>query len=164
MTEETEPILDNKKLLEKISKLEQFSQDLISLTNKYKNNNELILKNKELINYLYEHQNVKDLQFYMLYPNMNIIRDHKNGVFHELHRKDSIQYIQTNISIYMKEKEKIDKKINEIKKKLIDGIEDPSEMDILDKEIYDMVLPLASKKFPNYFKSNNEDENEIESD
>ena len=44
------------------------------------------------------------------------------------------------------------KKSNEIKKKLIDLIEDPSEMDILDKEIYDIILPLASKKFPNYFK------------
>ena len=164
MNDENEPILDNKKLLEKITNIEQLSQDIYSIQKEQKNNNEIFQKNKDFINLLFEHQDVKDLQFYMLYPNMNIIRDHKNGVFHELQRKDSIQYIQTNISIYMKEKEKIDKKINEIKKKLIDGIEDPSEMDILDKEIYDMVLPLASKKFPNYFKSNNEDENEIESD
>ena len=162
MTEENEPILDNKKILEKISKLEQFSQDLISMLNENKNNNEIISKNKEFINYLYEHQNVKDLQFYMLYPNMNIIKDNKKGVFHELKRKDSIQYIQKVISLRIKEKENIDKKINEIKKQLIDAIEDPSEMEILDKEIYDIILPLACKKFPNFFKNKNEDE--IDSD
>ena len=162
MTEENEPILDNKKILEKISKLEQFSQDLISLLEENKSNNEIIAKNKEFINYLYEHQNVKDLQFYMLYPNMNIIKDNKKGVFHELKRKDSIQYIQNIISIRIKEKDSIDKKINGIKKQLIDAIEDPSEMEILDKEIYDNILPLASKKFPNFFKYNNEDE--IDSD
>ena len=162
MTEENEPILDNKKILEKISKLEQFSQDLISLLEENKNNNEIIAKNKEFINYLYEHQNVKDLQFYMLYPNMNIIKDNKKGIFHELQRRDSIQYIQNVISIRIKEKENIDKKINGIKKQLIDAIEDPAEMEILDKEIYDIILPLASKKFPNFFKYNNEDE--IDSD
>ena len=98
----------------------------------------------------------------MLYPNMNIIKDNKKGVFHELKRKDSIQYIQNIISIRIKEKDSIDKKINGIKKQLIDAIEDPSEMEILDKEIYDNILPLASKKFPNFFKYNNEDE--IDSD
>ena len=162
MTEENEPILDNKKILEKISKLEQLSQDLIYILNDNKNNNEIIAKNKEFINYLYEHQNIKDMQFFMLYPNMNIVEDNKNGVFHELQRKDSIQYIQSIISKCIKEKENIEKKANEIKKNLIDAIEDPIEMDILDKEIYDIILPLASKKFPRFLKKNDEDE--IDSD
>ena len=153
MTEETEPILDNKKLLEKITKIEQLSQDLISSQNEYKTNNELLLENKEFINYLYNHQNIKDLKFYMLYPNSNILDNNKNGVFHEIQRKDSIQYIQNIISQSMKNKPEIDKKSNEIKKKLIDLIEDPSEMYILDKEIFDSMMPLACKKFPNYFKT-----------
>ena len=102
MTEETEPILDNKKLLEKITKIEQLSQDLISSQNEYKTNNELLLENKEFINYLYNHQNIKDLKFYMLYPNSNILDNNKNGVFHEIQRKDSIQYIQNIISQSMK--------------------------------------------------------------
>ena len=161
MAEEDEPILDNKKMLEKITKIEQLSQNLISMNNEYSINNDLLLKNKELINYLYDHQNVKDLQFYMLYPNMNIVNDIKSGVFHELSRKDSIQYIQKMISTSIENKKSIDAKINEIKKKLIEFIEDPVEMDILDKEIYDMILPLASKKFPKYFK-NNEEEIELD--
>ena len=162
MSEETEPILDNKKLLEKITKIEQLSQDLLSLKTEYENNNNLILKNKDFINYLYEHQNVKDLKFYMLYPNMNIISDNKNGVFHELQRKDSIQFIQNMISNYMKNKGNIDSKINEIKKKLIDVIEDPVEMNILDKDIFEIIFPLACKKFPNYYKCQNEDDMELD--
>ena len=162
MSVETEPILDNQKILEKITKIEQLSQDLLSLKNEYENNNNLILKNKEFINYLYEHQNVKDLKFYMLYPNMNIINDNKNGVFHELQRKDSIQLIQNMISNSMKNKGNIDSKINEIKKKLIDIIEDPVEMNILDKDIFEIIFPLACKKFPNYFKSQNEDDIELD--
>ena len=152
MTEENEPILDNKKLLDKITKFEQLSQELLSSQNEYKTNNDIISENKEFINYLYNHQNIKDLKFYMLFPNNNILNNNKNGVFHEMQRKDSIQYIQNIISNSMKNKPELDKKSNEIKKKLIDLIEDPSEMDILDKEIYDIILPLASKKFPNYFK------------
>ena len=164
MSDETEPILDNKKLLEKITNLEQLSQELFSLQNEYKINNDILLKNKEFINYLYEHQNVKDLNFYMLYPNMNIVNNHKNGIFHEIKRKDSIQYIQNIISNSIKSKANFDSKSNEIKKKIVDLIEDPVEVDILDKEIYDIILPLISKKFPNYFKNNNEDEDEGEID
>ena len=162
MTEGTEPILDNKKLLEKITKIEQLSQDLHSLKSECTNINGIILKNKEFINYLYEHQNVKDLKFYMLYPNMSIIYDNKNGVFHELQRKDSIQYIQNIISNSMKNKGNIDSKLNEIKKKLIDIIEDPVEMDILDNDIYEMLFPLACKKFPNYFKNPIEEDIELD--
>ena len=157
MSEGAEPILNNQKLLEKISKIEQLSDDLFSLKNEYANINDIISKNKEFINYLYEHQNIKDLKFYMLYPNMNIISDNKNGVFHELQRKDSIQYIQNMISNSMKNKGNIDSKINEVKKKLIDTIEDPVEMNILDKDIYEMIFPLACKKFPSYFKLNEDD-------
>ena len=162
MSEETEPILDNQKLLEKITKIEQLSQDLLSLKKEYENNNNLILKNKEFINYLYEHQNVKDLKFYMLYPNMNIINDNKNRVFHELQRKDSIQHIQNMMSNSMKNKGNIDSKINEIKKKLIDIIEDPVEMNVLDEDIFEIIFPLACKKFPNYFKNQNEDDMEFD--
>ena len=162
MTEETEPILDNKKLLDKITNIEQLSQDLLSIQKDYKNNNDILLQNKEFINYLYEHQNVKDLKFYMIYPNMDIISNNKNGVFHEIQRKDSIQYIQNIISNCIKNKANIDSKLNEIKKKIIDIIEDPVEMDILDKDIFDLILPFASKKFPKYFKSNNDDEFDIE--
>ena len=157
MSEGAEPILNNQKLLEKISKIEQLSDDLFSLKNEYANINDIISKNKEFINYLYEHQNIKDLKFYMLYPNMNIINENKNGVFHELQRKDSIQYIQNMISNSMKNKGNIDSKINEVKKKLIDTIEDPVEMNILDKDIYEMIFPLACKKFPSYFKLNEDD-------
>ena len=159
MEEETEPVLDNKKLLEKITKIEKLSQDILSLQKEYKNNNDLLLKNKEFINYLYEHQNVKDLKFNMLYPNEMIIYDNNNnGVFHEMIRKDSIQYIQNIISNCTKKKTNIDKKTNEVKKQLMDVIEDPAEMEILDQEIYEIILPLASKKFPSFFKCNNEDE------
>ena len=38
MTEEKEPILDNKKLLEKITNLEQLSQEIISIQKEQKNN------------------------------------------------------------------------------------------------------------------------------
>ena len=158
MSDDTEPILDNKKLLEKITNLEQLSQDLLSIQKEYKVNNDILLNNKEFINYLYEHQNVKDLNFYMLYPNMNIINNNKNGVFHEIKRKESIQYIQNIIKNSMKNKTMLDSKSNEIKKKIVALIEDPIEVDILDKEIYDMILPLLSKKFPNYFKNNDEDD------
>ena len=72
MTEIAEPILDEKKLLEKITKLEELSQEIISIQNEQKINMEILQKNKDFINYLFEHQNVKDLQFYMLYPNMMI--------------------------------------------------------------------------------------------
>ena len=163
MEGETEPIIDNKKLLEKITNIEKLSQDILSIQKEYKINNDILLQNKEFINYLYQHQNVKDLKFNMLYPNINIINDKKNGVFHEIIRKDSIQYIQNIISNCIKNKSSIDSKLNEIKKKLIDSIEDPSEMGLLDQEIYEIILPLASKKFPNYFKSNNE-EDDIEFD
>ncbi len=162
MEGETEPIIDNKKMLEKITKIEKLSQDILSLQKEYKNNNDILLKNKDFINYLYEHQNVKELKFNMLYPNDYIIYDIKKGVFHELVRKDSVQYIQNIISNCMKKKASLDTKSNEVKKQLMDAIEDPSEMEILDQEIYEMILPLASKKFPNFFKSNNEDEMDID--
>ena len=93
---------------------------------------------------------------------MDIISNNKNGVFHEIQRKDSIQYIQNIISNCIKNKANIDSKLNEIKKKIIDIIEDPVEMDILDKDIFDLILPFASKKFPKYFKNNNDDEFDIE--
>ena len=38
MTEITEPILDEKKLLEKITKLEELSQEIISIQNEQKHN------------------------------------------------------------------------------------------------------------------------------
>ena len=162
MTEETEPIFDNKKLLEKITKIEEITQEILSIQKESQCNNDTLLQNKEFINYLYEHQNVKDLNFYMLYPNMNIVNNHKKGIFHEIKRKDSIQYIQNIISNSIKSKANFDSKSNEIKKKRVDLIEDPVEVDILDKEIYDIILPLACKKFPNFFKNKNEDE--IDSD
>ena len=160
MTEEAEPIFDNKKLLEKITKIEEITQEILSIQKEYQSNNDTLLQNKEFINYLYEHQNVKDLNFYMLYPNLSIISDDKNGVFHEIERKDSIPYIQNIISNCTKNKKNIEVKLNDTKKKLINIIEDPSEMEILDKEIFDIMLPLASKKFPNYFKSEEEEDDE----
>ena len=75
MTEEKEPILDNKKLLEKITNLEQLSQEIISIQKEQKNNNEIFQKNKDFINCLFQNQNVKDLEFYMLYPNMMMLSD-----------------------------------------------------------------------------------------
>ena len=160
MTEEAEPIFDNKKLIEKITKIEEITQELLSIQKEYQRNNDALLQNKEFINYLYEHQNVKDLSFYMFYPNMSIISNDKNGVFHEIERKDSIPYIQSIISNCTKNKKSIELKLNDTKKKLINIIEDPSEMEILDKEIFDIMLPLASKKFPNYFKSEEEEDDE----
>ena len=87
--EEAEPIFDNKKALEKIANIEKLSQELLSLQNDQKINNDILQKNKEFINYLYEHQNVKDLNFNMLYPNMNIVCGNNIGVFHEIIRKDA---------------------------------------------------------------------------
>ena len=72
MREETEPILDDKKLLEKITNMEQLSQEILSIQREQKNNIEIFQKNKDFINYLFEHQNVKDLDFYMLYPRIYI--------------------------------------------------------------------------------------------
>ena len=143
-----------------ITKIEEITQEILSIQKEYQSNNDTLLQNKEFINYLYEHQNVKDLSFYMLYPNMNIISDDKDGVFHEIERKDSIPYIQNIISNCTKNKKNIEIKLNDVKKKLIDIIEDPSEMEILDKEIFDIMQPLASKKFPNYFKSEEEEDDE----
>ena len=151
MTEETEPILDNKKLLEKITNIEQLSQEILSIQKEQTNNNEILQKNKDFINYLFEHQNVKDLEFYMLYPNMMIISQEKNGVFHEIKRKDCVPYIQ-NIIANCKNKGELEKKLNNVKNKLINLIEDPVELDILDNDIYKIVLPLAFKKFPKFFK------------
>ena len=151
MEGETEPILDNKKLLEKITNIEQLSQDIISNQKEQKNNNEILQKNKDFINYLFEHQNVKDLEFYMLYPNMMIISDNKNGVFHEIKRKECVPYIQKIISNCTKNKADLEKKLNDIKSKLINLIEDPVELDILDKDIYKLILPLAFQKFPKFF-------------
>ena len=152
MTEETEPILDEKKLLEKITKIEELSQEIISIQNQQKNNIEILQKNKDFINYLFEHQNVKDLQFYMLYPNTTINTDEKNGVFHEIKRKDCIPYIQNIITNFNKNKIELEKKLNDIKNQLISLIEDPSELDILDNDIYKLLLLSAYKKFPKYFK------------
>ena len=47
MTEETEPILDNKKLLEKITNIEQLSIDILSIQKEQKINNEILYKNKD---------------------------------------------------------------------------------------------------------------------
>ena len=152
MSDETEPILDNKKLLEKITNIEQLSQDIYSIQKEQKNNNELFQKNKDFINHLFEHQNVKDLQFYMLYPNMMIMSLEKNGVFHEIKRKDCVPYIQNIIANCTKNKGELEKKLNDIKNNLINLIEDPVELDILDNDIYKLVLPLAFKKFPKFFK------------
>ena len=151
MTEETEPILDNKKLLEKITNLEQLSQEIISIQKEQKINNEIFQKNKDFINYLFQNQNVKDLEFYMLYPNMMMISDDKNGVFHEIKRKDCVPYIQNIISKSSKNKIELENKLNDIKTKLINLIEDPVELDILDNDISKLILPLAYKKFPKFF-------------
>ena len=151
MTEETEPILDNKKLLEKITNLEQLSQEIISIQKEQKINNEIFQKNKDFINYLFQNQNVKDLEFYMLYPNMMMISDDKNGVFHEIKRKDCVPYIQNIISKSSKNKIELENKLNNIKTKLINLIEDPVELDILDNDISKLILPLAYKKFPKFF-------------
>ena len=153
MTEETEPILDNKKLLEKITNIEQLSIDILSIQKEQKINNEILYKNKDFINHLFEHQNVKDLQFYMLYPNMMILDNKENGVFHEIKRKDSVQYIQNIISNCTKNKLELEKKLNDYKNKLINFIEDPVELDILDNDIYKLILPLSYKKFPEFFGS-----------
>ena len=155
MTEITEPILDEKKLLEKITKLEELSQEIISIQNEQKNNMEILQKNKDFINYLFEHQNIKELQFYMLYPNMMINMDEKNGVFHEIKRKDCVPYIQNIIANCTKIKAELEKKLNDMKNKLINLIEDPSELDILDNDIYKLILSLAFKKFPKFFGGKN---------
>ena len=155
MTEIAEPILDEKKLLEKITKLEELSQEIISIQNEQKNNMEILQKNKDFINFLFEHQNIKELQFYMLYPNMMINKDEKNGVFHEIKRKDCVPYIQNIIANCTKNKVELEKKLNDTKNKLIDLIEDPSELDILDNDIYKLILSLAFKKFPKFFGGKN---------
>ena len=155
MTEITEPILDEKKLLEKITKLEELSQEIISIQNEQKNNMEILQKNKDFINYLFEHQNIKELQFYMLYPNMMINMDGKNGVFHEIKRKDCVPYIQNIIANCTKNKAELEKKLNDTKNILINLIEDPSELDILDNDIYKLILSLAFKKFPKFFGGKN---------
>ena len=151
MTEEHEPILDNKKLLEKITNLEQLSQEIISIQKEQKINNEIFQKNKDFINCLFQNQNVKDLEFYMLYPNMMMLSDNKNGVFHEIKRKECVPYIQNIISKCSKNKIELDKKLNDAKTKLINLIEDPVELDILDNDISKLILPLAYKKFPKFF-------------
>ena len=150
MTEETDPILDNKKLLEKITNIEQLSQEIIFIQKEQINNIEILQKNKDFINYLFEHQNVKDIQFYMLYPNM-MISQGKNGVFHEIKRKDCVPFIQNIIANCTKNKGDLEKKLNDIKNKIINLIEDPVELDILDNDIYKLILPLAFKKFPKFF-------------
>ena len=155
MTEIVEPILDEKKLLEKITELEELSQEIISIQNEQKNNMEILQKNKDFINYLFEHQNIKELQFYMLYPNMMINMDEKNGVFHEIKRKDCVPYIQNIIANCTKIKAELEKKLNDMKNKLINLIEDPSELDILDNDIYKLILSLAFKKFPKFFGGKN---------
>ena len=152
MTEENEPILDNKKLLDKITNIEQLSQEIFSIQKEQNNNIEILQKNKDFVNYLFEHQNVKDLQFYMLYPNMMIMTEEKNGVFHEIKRKDCVPYIQNIIANCTKNKGDLEKKLNDFKNKLINLIEDPVELDILDNDIYKLILPLAFKKFPKFFK------------
>ena len=151
MTEETEPILDNKKLLEKITNLEKVSQEIISIQKEIKINNEIFQKNKDFINCLFQNQNVKDLEFFMLYPNMMMISDDKNGVFHQIKRKDCVPYIQNIISKSSKNKIELEKKLNDSKTKLITLIEDPVELDILDNDISKLILPLAYKKFPKFF-------------
>ena len=151
MSEETEPILDDKKLLEKITNMEQLSQEILSIQREQKNNIEILQKNKDFINYLFEHQNVKDLDFYILYPNMMINSDNKNGIFHEIKRKDCVPYIQNIISNCSKNKISLEKKLDDVKNKLINIIKDPSELDILDNEIYQLLIPLAYKKFPKFF-------------
>ena len=104
MTEENEPILDNKKLLDKITNIEQLSQEIFSIQKEQNNNIEILQKNKDFVNYLFEHQNVKDLQFYMLYPNMMIMSQKINGVFHEVKRKECVTYIQNIIANCSKKK------------------------------------------------------------
>ena len=151
MTEETEPILDNKKLLEKITNLEKVSQEITSIQKEIKINNEIFQKNKDFINCLFQNQNVKDLEFFMLYPNMMMISNDKNGVFHQIKRKDCVPYIQNIISKSSKNKIELEKKLNDTKTKLITLIEDPVELDILDNDISKLILPLAYKKFPKFF-------------
>ena len=161
MNAEEEPILDSNKMLEKISKIENASQNLLSAEEKLKKNNDLLLTNKEFINYLYEHQNVKDLNFFMLYPNMNITSIEKKGIFHETQRKDCVQYIQKVINECSKNKKTFESNINDIKKNLLNLIEDPSEVELLEKEVYELMFPLIAKKFPTVFKVS-EDEIEID--
>ena len=83
---------------------------------------------------------------------MMIISQEKNGVFHEIKRKDCVPYIQNIIANCTKNKGELEKKLNDVKNKLINLIEDPVELDILDNDIYKIVLPLAFKKFPKFFK------------
>ena len=156
MNDETEPILDNKKLLEKITNMEQLSQDIYTIQKEQKNNNEIFQKNKDFINHLFEHQEVKDLQFYMLYPNMMILSQNINGVFHEMKRKECVTHIQNIISNCSKNKVDLEKKLNDTKNKLINLIEDPTDLDILDFDIQKMILPLAYKKFPKIFGAKEE--------
>ena len=151
MSDETEPILDNKKLLEKITNIEQLSQDIYSIQKEQKNNNELFQKNKDFINHLFEHQNVKDLQFYMLYPNMMIMSQKINGVFHEVKRKECVTYIQNIIANCSKKKVDLENKLIDTKNKLINLIEDPTDLDILDNDIQKLILPLIYRKFPKIF-------------
>ena len=87
----------------------------------------------------------------MLYPNMMINSDDKNGIFHEIKRKDCVPYIQNIISNCSKNKISLEKKLDDVKNKLINIIKDPSELDILDNEIYQLLIPLAYKKFPKFF-------------
>ena len=155
MVEESEPILDNKKLLDKITSIEQLSQEIISIQKEQKNNNDILQKNIDFINYLFENQNVKDLEFYTLYPNMMIISEEKNGVFHEIKRKEAVPNIQKIIANCTKIKGELDKKLDEIKKKLLNVIEDPIELDMIDSDISSLILPLAVKKFPKFFGENN---------
>ena len=151
MVEEQEPILDNKKLLEKTTNIEQLSQDIVSIQKEQKNNNDILQKNKDFINYLFENQNIKDLEFYTLYPNMMIVSEQRNGVFHEIKRKDCVPYVQKIIANCLKNKGELDKKLDEIKKKLINIIDDPAELDMIDRDMYSIILPLAVKKFPKFF-------------
>ena len=163
MSAEEEPIIDSNKMLEKITQIENISLNLISEEKKLKKNNDLLSTNKELINYLYEHQNVKDLNFFMLYPNMNITSIEKKGIFHEIQRKECVQYIQNVINECSKNKKSIELTIDDTKKNLVNLIEDPSQVELLDKEVYEIVFPLIAKKFPTVFKGNeNEDEMEID--
>ena len=156
MNDETEPILDNKKLLEKITNMEQLSQDIYTIQKEQKNNNEIFQKNKDFINHLFEHQEVKDLQFYMLYPNMMIISQNINGVFHEMKRNECVTYIQNIILNCSKNKVDLEKKLNDTKNKLINLIEAPTDLDILDYDIKKMILTLAYEKFPKIFGAKKE--------
>ena len=86
---------------------------------------------------------------------MMINMDEKNGVFHEIKRKDCVPYIQNIIANCIKIKAELEKKLNDMKNKLINLIEDPSELDILDNDIYKLILSLAFKKFPKFFGGKN---------